>query len=151
MSYNYEITHDVMKKKTSKETTNYLSSDMTHNPEFQSFIFELILKNENGKQKTIRKIKKSNQGTIISSNDNILYKSIKKFKLSVVQINCSFPDSDAQESFVPTIIKEYIDHDLTYTTFIYVFQKNKNIYIEIKQSDKGNIEFSYHINFNLYN
>ena len=117
MSYNYE--------KNSKciYTSNQNDS--------QTFIFELLLKDHSNNIHVIRRIKKSNSGNLISPDDNIKYNNIKKYKLSVFDINK--PNDSIK-------IKENINHRMLSTTFI-----NEKIYIEINQLNNELMNFNYHL------
>jgi hypothetical protein len=130
MSYNYEINYNTQKKK-------YEQSKYTHKnneTDSQTFVFELILRDKFNQHKVIRRIKKCNQGNLISSDDNINFNLIEKYKLTVLDIN--YPEN-------PIIVKENIDHTLTTHTFI-----NNDIYIEILNTRDGILELNYHINLN---
>lgn len=83
----------------------------------QVFVFELILKKFNKKNKIIRKIKRNKKGAIICPADNIIYQNIDKITLTAIDIN-----NPTQES----IVEIYLDHTKKYSTFI-----DNNIYIEI--------------------
>jgi len=100
-----------------------------------TYIFEIILQDITNNRKTFRYIKKSNQGNLLSKKDNILYNLIKKYKLTIFDIN------NPNE---PIIIKQYLDHSLTTNTYL-----ANNIYIEINQEINNLINIDYHINFNL--
>jgi len=83
----------------------------------QVFVFELILKKFNKKNKIIRKIKRNKKGNVICLADNIIFENIDKISLTAIDIN-----NPVQES----IIEIYLDHMKKYVTFI-----DTNIYIEI--------------------
>jgi len=130
MSYNYEINCNIQKKKSEQSKYTYKNNEV----DSQTYIFELILKNKFNKVNVIRRIKKCNQGNLISSDDNIQYNMIEKYKLTVLDAN--YPDK-------PIIIKESVNHSLTTTTFI-----NNEIYLEINQNINNLMDINYHINLN---
>ena len=130
MSYNYEINYSIQKKK--QENTKYIYKN--NEVDSQTYIFELILKDKFNQLKVIRRIKKCNQGNLLSSEDNISYNMIEKYKLTVLDAN--YPEK-------PIIVKELIDHNLTTNVFI-----NNDIYLEISQNSNQLMEFNYHINLN---
>ena len=121
MSTNY----DISKKKS--EHSRYIYKD--NELDSQTFIFELILVNKNENQQIIRKIKKSNQDSLITSEDNIDYNSVQKYKLTVIDI------SNPNE---PIVVKEMIDHSLSTNTFL-----NNVIYLEITYDNNKNMIISY--------
>ena len=86
-------------------------------PENQMFVFEIVLKKFNQKNKIIRKIKKNKKGNIISANDNILFDEVKELTLTAIDVN-----NPTQE----IVININLDHEKKYCTFI-----NENIYVEI--------------------
>lgn len=118
MSYNYEITYDNNKKKS--EQSKYIYTNNEHDS--QTFIFELILKNKMNQNQTIRKIMKSNQGCLISYEDDIKYDIMQRYKLTVIDVN------NMNEII---IIKDIIDHSLSTNTFM-----DEKIYLEITQTNK---------------
>jgi len=128
MSYNYEINYSIQKKKQENSKYTYKNNEN----DSQTFIFELVLKDKFNNIKVIRRIKKCNQGNLISSDDNINYPLIDKYKLSVLNIN--YPDN-------PIIIKDAINHNLNTNTFI-----NNDIYLEINQNSNKLLELNYYIN-----
>jgi hypothetical protein len=130
MSYNYEINYSIQKKK--QENTKYIYKN--NEVDSQTYIFELILKDKFNQLKVIRRIKKCNQGNLLSSEDNISYNMIEKYKLTV--LDAYYPEK-------PIIVKESIDHNLTTNVFI-----NNDIYLEISQNSNQLMEFNYHINLN---
>ena len=83
----------------------------------QVFVFELVFKKFNKKNKIVRKIEKNKKGNIISSSDNIIYNEIDKITLTAIDIN------NPTREF---IIDINLDHSNKYSTCI-----NSNIYIEI--------------------
>ena len=128
MSYNYEINCNIPKKNLESSKYTYKNNEI----DSQTYIFELILKDKFNKLRVIRRIKKCNQGNLLSADDNIFYNMIKKYKLTVLDAN--YPDK-------PIIIKESVDHNLSSTTFI-----NNDIYLEINQIKNKLMDFNYHIN-----
>ena len=130
MSYNYEINYNIQKRKIESSKYTYKNNEV----DSQTYIFELVLKDKFNNLNIIRRIKKCNQGNLVSSEDNINYNMIEKYKLTVLNIN--FPEK-------PIIIKEHINHLLTTNTFI-----NNEIYIEINQGLNNCLDFNYHINLN---
>jgi hypothetical protein len=130
MSYNYEINYSIQKKKSELSKYTYKNNEV----DSQIYIFELILKDKLNQLKVIRRIKKCNQGNLVSDDDAIDYNSIKKFKLTVININN--PEK-------PIIVKELLNNLLTTNTFI-----NNDIYIEINQVTNNYLDFNYHININ---
>ncbi len=130
MSYNYEINYSIQKKKQENSKYIYKNNEV----DSQTFIFELILKDKFNQLKVIRRIKKCNQGNLLSSEDNVSYNMIEKYKLTVLDAN--YPEK-------PIIVKESINHELTTNVFI-----NNDIYLEINQNSNQLMEFNYHINLN---
>ena len=118
MSYNYEITYDNNKKKSEQSKYIYTNNEL----DSQTFIFELILKNKMNQNQTIRKIMKSNQGCLISYEDDIKYDIMQRYKLTVIDVN------NMNEII---IIKDIIDHSLSTNTFM-----DEKIYLEITQTNK---------------
>ena len=127
MSYNYEINNNISKKKTEQSKYTYKNNEI----DSQTYIFELILTDKFNNIKVIRRIKKCNQGNLVSSDDNILYNTIKKYKLTI--LNSNYPNK-------PIILKEFINYSLTTNTYM-----TNNIYIEISQTSTNLLEFNYHI------
>lgn len=127
MSYNYEIDNNMPRKKNEQTKYTYKQNEV----DSQIYIFELILKDINNNISIIRRIKKCNQGSLISINDNIKYNTINKYKLSVLDIN--HPDK-------PIIIKSTIDNLLTTNTYL-----SDKIYLEIIETKNNMLEFNYHI------
>ena len=74
-----------------------------------------------------------NQGSLISFKDNIRYKKIKNFNLSIIDVN--YPDNIIN-------IQNTLDHSLTTNTFT----KN-NIHLEISYNKDKLMYFDYHIIF----
>jgi len=117
MSYNHEIIYKTKYCYTKTETDQQL------------YIFELVLKKSDNEDKIFRCIKKSNQGSI--DIDNILFDTINKFKLTVLNIN---------SLDTPIIFKKIIDHSLNSNTFL-----TPEIYLEINKTRNNFIEFNYNI------
>ncbi len=130
MSYNYEINYNIQKKKSEQSKYTYKNNEV----DSQTYIFELILKDKFNQLKVIRRIKKCNQGNLVSDEDAINYNIIEKYKLTVIDIN--YPDK-------PIIIKELFNNSLTTNTFL-----NNEIYLEINQISNNYLDFNYHINLN---
>ena len=130
MNYNYEINYNIHKKKNEQSKYIYKNNEV----DSQTYIFELILKDKFNNLKVIRRIKKCNQGNLVSSDDNISYNMIEKYKLTVLVVN--YPDK-------PIVIKEPVDHSLTTNTYL-----TNDIYLEINQTPTNLLEFNYHINLN---
>lgn len=128
MSYNYEISNNVQKKKSDNSKYTYRNNEI----DSQTYIFELALKDKFNETRVIRRIKKCNQGNLISTEDNIQYNMIEKYKLTVI-------DANNPENTI--IIKESIDQSLSTTTFL-----NNDIYLEISQNHEKQMDFNYHIN-----
>ena len=119
MSYNHEIIY------TNKTKYNYTNTETDQ----QLYIFELILKITNNEEKIFRCIKKSNKGLL--DIDDILFHTINKFKLTVLNINS--PDT-------PIVFKKIIDHSLNSNTFL-----TPEIYLKINKTNNNFIEFNYNI------
>jgi hypothetical protein len=130
MSYNYEINYNIQKKKTEQSKYTYKNNEV----DSQTYIFELILKDKFNQLKVIRRIKKCNQGNLVSDEDAINYNMIEKYKLTVIDVN--YPEK-------PIIIKETLNNSLTTNTFL-----NNEIYLEINQISNNYLDFNYHINLN---
>lgn len=130
MSYNYEINYNIQKKKNEQSKYTYKNNEV----DSQTYIFELILKDKFNNLKVIRRIKKCNQGNLVSTDDNISYNMIEKYKLTVLDVN--YPDR-------PIVIKESVDQTLTTNTYL-----TNDIYLEINQTSNNLLEFNYHINLN---
>jgi hypothetical protein len=130
MSYNYEINYNIQKKKSDLSKYTYKNNEI----DSQTYIFELIFKDKFNQLKVIRRIKKCNQGNLVSDEDAINYNMIEKYKLTVIDIN--YPEK-------PIIIKEMLNNSLTTNTFL-----NNDIYLEINQLTNNYLDFNYHINLN---
>lgn len=127
MSYNYEINYDNIKRKTENSRYVYKSTEL----DSQTFIFELILKNKNHDNTVVRKIMKTNTGTLITDEDNIDYMNFNKYQLTIIDMN-------APDKYI--LVKENIDHKLTTNTFI-----NEAIYIEIFEDINHHMILNYNI------
>ncbi len=99
-------------------------------PENQMFVFEILLKKFNQKNKFIRKTKKHKRGNIISSGDNILFSNIKEFKLTAIDVN---------NPTVEIIVNINLDHNKK----SYIFN-NSHISLEIF-SNTNFLECNYNI------
>ncbi len=130
MSYNYEINYNIQKKKSELSKYTYKNNEV----DSQTYIFELIFKDKFNQLKVIRRIKKCNQGNLVSDEDAINYNMIEKYKLTVIDVN--YPEK-------PIIIKETLNNSLTTNTFL-----NNEIYLEINQISNNYLDFNYHINLN---
>lgn len=128
MSYNYEINYDNQKKSLNKSKYTYKNNEI----DTQTLIFELVLKDKTNKHFIIRKIKNTSQGNLICPDDNISYCDIKKFKLSVIDIN--YPGK-------PIIIKSSINHNMSHTIL-----NDNEIYLEINQNSNYFMNVNYQIN-----
>jgi len=119
MNYKNEVNYNISKY-------NYVKTE----PDQQLYIFELILKTTTDEDKIVRCIKKDNQG-IIDINENILFETINKFKLTILNVN-SINN--------PIIIKKIIDHSINSNTFL-----TNNLYLEINRTNNNLIVFNYNI------
>lgn len=128
MSYNYEINCNIQKKKQENSKYIYKNNEV----DSQTYIFEIVLKDKFNQNKVIRRIKKCNQGNLISSDDNINYATVDKYKLTVLDVN--YPEK-------PIVVKESINHTLSTNIFM-----NNDIYLELTQNSNNLLEFNYHIN-----
>ena len=99
MSYNYEINYNIQKKKSEQSKYTYKNNEV----DSQTYIFELILKDKFNQLKVIRRIKKCNQGNLVSDEDAVNYNIIEKYKLTVIDAN--YPEK-------PIIIKELFNNSL---------------------------------------
>ena len=97
----------------------------------QIFIFEVVLKENDLLFNTIRKIKKGNQGNLISSSDSILYQIIDSVKVSIL-------DTNNINNIINAEI--FIDHSTTYTTYI-----SNQIYLEFNKNSNNFLECNYNI------
>jgi hypothetical protein len=125
MSYNYEINLNNNKKKS--EQTKYTYK--TNESDSTTLIFELVLKDKNNENIIIRRIKKSNQGVLITPEDNIKYNMMERYRLTIIDVNS--PDNII-------CVKDNINHMLSTNTFM-----NNMIYLEISEiSDCMNISYN---------
>jgi hypothetical protein len=111
---------------------NYNNSKYTYTIneiDSEVFVFEIILKKFNNKNKIIRKIIKNKKGNVISLLDNIIYENIDSILLTAININ-----NPTQE----LSIHINIDQSKKYDTFI-----NSLIYIELF-SNNNYLECNYH-------
>lgn len=122
-----ELSYSIQKKK--QENSKYLYKNNEQGS--QIFIFEIVLKDDENEVNTIRKIKKGNQGNLISSTDSILYQKIEKVNISVLDTNNMNDQINAKVS---------IDHLATYTTYV-----THDIYLEFNKNSKGFLECNYNI------
>lgn len=122
-----EVNYSIQKKKSENSKYTYKNNEQGS----QIFIFELILKDNSGELNTIRKIKKGNQGNLISSLESIQYDLIDKVKVSVLNTN------DINNEINTKIT---IDHTTTYTTLM-----SNEIYIEFNKNSYGYLECNYNI------
>lgn len=95
-----EVNYSIQKKKTENSKYTYKNNEQSN----QNFIFEIILKDKSGELTTIRKIKKGTQGNLISSIESIIYETVDKVKISILNTN------DINNEI---IIKLSIDHNTT--------------------------------------
>ena len=121
-----EVNYIIQKKKLENSKYTYKMNEQGS----QLFIFELIFRNNDGINNTIRKIKRGNQGNIISSADNILYNNIDRVKISVLDSN------NINNQIQAKII---LDHSATYTTYI-----TNEIYLEFNKNNNY-LECNYNI------
>jgi hypothetical protein len=128
MNSNYEINYNLTKRRNSQVQYMYINNES----DTQTYIFELVFKDKFNYIQVIRRIMKSKQGTLVSADDNILYKTTNKYKLTVLDAN--YPDKSI-------IVKGCVDHSLTTNSYFL-----DNIYLEITQSDNSMLIFTYHIN-----
>lgn len=128
MSYNYEINYNLENKKNKRMncicTNNELDS--------QTYIFELVLRDIFNNTSVIRRIKKSNQGALLSSDDNIIYSNIEKYKLTVLNIN--YPDEHI-------VIKGVINQNITSTIY-----SSDDIYLKFNKNNENFMDIHYLIN-----
>lgn len=122
-----EVNYSIQKKKLENSKYTYKSNENGS----QIFIFEIIFRELSGEINTLRKIKKGNQGNLISSNDTILYEKINKIKISVLDTNNINNQINA---------KIDLDHSATYTTYI-----TNEIYLELNKNSYGYLECNYNI------
>jgi len=116
-----EVNCTIQKKKIENSKYTYKMNEQGS----QIFIFEIIFRNIEGNNSTIRRIKKGNQGNIISTTDKILYNNIDRIKMSVLDSN------NINNQIEARIV---LDHSTTYTTYItneiYLEFNNNNNYLD---------------------
>ena len=116
-----EVNCTIQKKKIENSKYTYKMNEQGS----QIFIFEIIFRNIEGNNFTIRRIKKGNQGNIISTTDKILYNNIDRIKMSVLDSN------NINNQIEARIV---LDHSTTYTTYItneiYLEFNNNNNYLD---------------------
>jgi hypothetical protein len=95
------------------------------------FIFEIILKSNNGKTTTIRRIKKDSQGNLLSYEDSIDYNNIGTIKINILNYNNLKNEIS---------VKIILDNDSTYTTYL-----NNQIYLEFNKNSNGYLECNYNV------
>ncbi len=122
-----EVNYSIQKKKSENSKYTYKNNEQGS----QIFIFELVLKDKSGELNTIRKIKKGNQGNLISSLESIQYDLIDKVKVSVLNTNDINNEIKARLT---------IDHTTTYTTLM-----SNEIYLEFNKNSYGYLECNYNI------
>jgi len=123
-----EVNYTIQKKKNENSKYTYKMNEQGS----QIFIFEIIFRNNEGINNTIRKIKKGNQGNLISSTDKILYNNIDSVKISILDSN------DINNQIQAKII---LDHLTTYTTYI-----TNEIYLEFKNNNYLECNYNIHQN-----
>ena len=97
----------------------------------QIFIFEIVLKENDLSFNIIRKMKKGNQGNLISSSDSILYQKINNITVSIL-------DTNNINNIINADI--YINHLTTYTTYM-----SNEIYLEFNKNFDNFLECNYNI------
>ena len=85
------------------------------------FIFELIFEKFNRKNQTIRKIKNSRTGCLLSEEDNIIYSEIKKIYITTFDIN-----NPMKEIITECTINQMLNHTLVINKDIFVEFFNNN-------------------------
>jgi hypothetical protein len=123
----YEINYSIQKKKL--ENTKY--SLKNNEQDSRLFIFEIILKTFDGTNIIIRKIKKSNQGKLLSSEESIKYSNIDKVKVSLL-------DSNNLKNEI--IAKLNINQSTSYTTYY-----TPQLYLEFNTNSSKLLECNYSI------
>jgi hypothetical protein len=122
-----KITYTIQKKKQENQKHLFINNNYGS----QIFIFEVVLKDNNNKLNTIRKIKKYNQSNLISSGDSILYQKIDQVTVSILNSNNINEQINVEIS---------INHLKTFTTY-----SSKKIYLEFNKNSKGFLECNYNI------
>ena len=121
-----EVNYTIQRKKSENSKYTYKNNEQGS----PIFIFELIFNNNHGINTTVRKIKRGNQGNVISMNDNILYDNIDRIKISILD------GTNINNQIQAKII---IDHSTTYTTHI-----TNDIYLEFNKNNNY-LECNYNI------
>ena len=121
-----EVNYTIQRKKLENSKYTYKNNEQGS----PIFIFELIFNNNHGINTTVRKIKRGNQGNVISMNDNILYDNIDRIKISILD------GTNINNQIQAKII---IDHSTTYTTHI-----TNDIYLEFNKNNNY-LECNYNI------
>jgi hypothetical protein len=129
MSTKYEINTPTFSQSLKNSKYTYTTQNITP----KIYVFELELIDKYNNNNTIRCMRTCNQGSLISFKDNIRYKKIKNFNLSIIDIN--YPDNIIN-------IQNSLDHSLATNTFT----KN-NIHLEISYNKDKLMYFDYHIIF----
>ncbi len=113
--------------------TNKKLKYINYNNETQSktYIIELILCNKKNKHNIIHCIKKSNQGNLLSYEDNIKYNTITEYRLTILDED--FPDK-------PIIINDKIKNNSSYTFL------NDEIFLEFNSIKNNLLNINYNIN-----
>lgn len=112
-----EVNYTIQKKKTENSKYTYKMNEQGS----QIFVFELVFRNNEGINTTIRRIKRGNQGNVISSSDEILYNNIERIKISILDSN------NINNQIQAKII---LDQSTTYTTYI-----TNEIYLEFNNNN----------------
>jgi hypothetical protein len=116
-----EVNYTIQKKKTENSKYTYKMNEQGS----QIFVFELVFRSKEGINTTIRRIKRGNQGNVISSSDEILYNNIERIKISILDSN------NINNQIQAKII---LDQSTTYTTYItneiYLEFNNNNNYLD---------------------
>lgn len=112
-----EINYTIQKKKNENSKYTYKINEQGS----QIFVFELVFHNNEGINTTIRRIKRGNQGNVISSTDEILYNNISRIKISILDSNNINNQINA---------KIILDQSTTYTTYI-----TNEIYLEFNNNN----------------
>jgi hypothetical protein len=122
-----EVNYTIQKKKFDTKKFNLKNNEQGN----QIFVFEIILKDKTGEFNTLRKIKKGNQGNLISSHETIHYDLVDKINMSILNTN----DINNEIN-----IKIDIDHNTSNTTLM-----SHEIYLEFNRNIYGYLECNYNI------
>ena len=122
-----EVNYSIQKKKS--ENTKY--SLKTNEQDSQLFIFEIILRTFEGNNIIIRKIKKGNQGKLLTSEESIKYSNIDKIKVSVL---------DSNNLKKEIVAKVHINQNTSCTTYY-----TPEIYLEFNTTISKFLECDYNI------